>query len=132
MTPDRSHVWVLDDDASMRDMLTLALEQAGYAVQSFAQGPAAFAALATAWPAALVLDQRMAPVDGIAFLTHVRQVWGRVPPSVVLTAYLPAHDTRGVAEAARALGVSAVLTKPTDLDTLLDAVAAAVAGGPAP
>jgi DNA-binding response OmpR family regulator len=49
-------VLVADDDADIRDLVTLKLEQAGYAVQSVGDGVAALEAIRTSQPRLAILD----------------------------------------------------------------------------
>lgn len=61
---NRPAVLIVDDDASQRAMLSLALKRAGYPTLSAASGPEALRLLATRPVDCLVTDGRMEPMDG--------------------------------------------------------------------
>lgn len=122
-------VLVVDDEESIRAMAALMLESGGYV--AIALPPDAVAGwLQTHWPAALVLDVCMSPLDGIALLEAIHATYGRVPPTIFMTAYARPGHTEVITERAAQLGVVGVVTKPFDtLCTLADAVTAALQGG---
>ena len=61
---NRPAVLIVDDDASLRTMLSLSLKRAGYATLSAASGAEALALLATRPIDCMVTDGRMDPMDG--------------------------------------------------------------------
>ena len=61
---NRPAVLIVDDDASLRAMLSLSLKRAGYPTLSAANGPEALILLATRPIACMVTDGRMEPMDG--------------------------------------------------------------------
>lgn len=61
---NRPAVLVVDDDASMRSMLSLSLRRAGYPTLTAASGSEALRLLATRPVGCLVTDGRMDPMDG--------------------------------------------------------------------
>ncbi len=61
---NRPAVLVVDDDASLRTMLSLSLRRAGYPTLSAANGLEALALLATRPIGCMVTDGRMEPMDG--------------------------------------------------------------------
>jgi len=119
---ERTPVWVVDDDASLRWVVQKALELAGFAVRAFASAEECAAALAAARPAALVTDVRMKGRDGIALLAEVRTL-ADPPPVIVMTA----HSDFDSAVTAYAAGAFEYLPKPFDLDELTALVERAVA-----
>jgi two-component system NtrC family response regulator len=112
-----SVILLVDDDASLRRILSHHLERAGYTVRSAADGSQALALLA-AGPADLVLtDVRMPGMDGRALLAEVRRGTPDLPV-LMMTAYGTIQDA---VEAMRQ-GAFDYLTKPVDKETLLRAV----------
>jgi CheY-like chemotaxis protein len=122
----RPLVLVADDDAFVRQLLAEVLaEELGVRVVAVADGRDAITALAREPAAALVLDLLMPAVDGLAVLRWLRARPPADRPGVV--ALTAGTDTEG--QAALALGAAAFLHKPFDVDDLLAAVRAALAGG---
>jgi CheY-like chemotaxis protein len=105
-------VLVIDDDAGVRDLVAGALAARGYQVVSVGDGAAALERLATLQPAVILLDLRMATMDGWAFA----QAYDRLPelhaPVIVMTA---AHDA---ATRAAEIKAAAYLAKPFHLADL--------------
>ena len=117
-TPDRSRIFVVDDDRAVRFVLTQALRDAGLVVQAFDSAEAALAALdGEPLPALVFTDIRMPGMDGLAFLDALKL---RAPtvPVVVMSAYTDIASTAGAFRG----GALEYLSKPFDLD---DAVALA-------
>ena len=114
-------VLVVDDDESIRDMVTSVLRSVGYSVRAAADGEAALAAAAAERPALVLLDMRMPRVDGREFARRLAER-GTRPPIIVMTA---ARDARS---AAAELGAEGHLPKPFDIDQLLTQVAWYVEG----
>ena len=110
-------VLVVDDDAGIRDLLDLALADAGYAVALAADGAAALAMVDAVAPDVILLDMRMPVLDGWAFAEAYRRRPGRRAPIVAMTA---ARDAPGSAAQIAATGY---LAKPFDLAELLACVA---------
>jgi two-component system KDP operon response regulator KdpE len=61
---NRPVVLIVDDDASMRAMMTLSLKRAGYPTLSAANGPDALLMLASRPISCMLTDGRMDPMDG--------------------------------------------------------------------
>ena len=108
-------ILLVDDDAALRELITLRLEANGFAVDAVDCGEAALARLAVARPDAVLTDMQMDGMDGMALF---RAIHGRDPalPVIVLTA----HGTIPDAVAATQQGLFGYLTKPYDAPTLID------------
>jgi len=107
-----ARIWVVDDDRAVRFVLTEALREAGYRVQSFDGAQAALAALAAGGAPDLVFtDVRMPGIDGLAFLDTLKT---RAPELavVVMSAYTDIASTAGAFRG----GAHEFLSKPFDLD----------------
>jgi DNA-binding response OmpR family regulator len=88
-TPPKS-VLVVDDEATIREVIRRYLERDGYAVREAADGYAALDALAESLPDLLVLDLMLPGIDG---LTLTRQI--RTPrPNTRSAADREAHEAR--------------------------------------
>ena len=106
-------VLVVDDDAALRHMLRLTLQDYGFKVRSAENGRDALEAVAEAVPDAVVLDLEMPVMDGRAFYRELRKR-GIEVPVLIVSAY-------GARAAGRELGAPAI-DKPFNPDELIDAV----------
>jgi len=117
-------VLVVDDDGVIRETLRDLLEDAGHEVVEARDGQEALDRLRAAPdPLVVVLDVDMPRVDGLAVLRTV----ARHPPLAARRAFalVTAYDDRlfssSILEILTALAV-AVVRKPFEIDTLLEAV----------
>ena len=107
-------VFVVDDDPSIRLLLTAWLESAGYRVRAFEGGRALLRALKTKTPFTICLDVMMPEFDGIETLEEIRKR-GLEVPVLVLTA----RDTVETAVGCMRLGAIDYVLKPIDRSCLL-------------
>ena len=110
-------VLVVDDDASIRELLSTVLEDDGYEVVPAANGEDALAVCARWRPDVIVLDLMMPVMDGWTFAKRLRE--RDDIPIVVLSA---ANDLE---RHAKSVGAIEVIGKPFDLDQLIPKVARA-------
>jgi len=113
-------VWIVDDDAAIRELLSFMVTEDGCRVESFLSGADVLAAAAPP-PAAVLLDLMMPEIDGVEVLKELRR---RHPalPVVILTAV---SDIARAVEVTK-LGAYDYLTKPVDRDRLLTTLRRAV------
>ena len=119
---DGHNVLVVDDDADIRELLVGMLTDEGYTAESAPNGRDALAIL-DRWRAdAIVLDLMMPVMDGWTFVERLRER-GREIPIVIISAAgeLGRHAAR--------LGVTEIVEKPFDIETLLPRIAR-LTGGP--
>ena len=122
--PNRSRtVLVVDDDRRVRDLLRLALEEGGFAVETAADGSQAIAMASAARPGLLVLDLTLPRADGFAVAEAVRRAHGEAVPIVVITA------DGNPAEKARRIGAVGYLHKPFDVDDLTELIGRTLGSG---
>jgi len=117
-----ARVLVVDDDAEIRDVLTMLLGAAGADVRAAASVAEALATLASWWPSVLLSDIAMPGEDGYALIRAVRgssDKRARLLPAAALTAHVQDEDRRR----AFAAGYHAHLPKPVDPDALIGLVA---------
>ncbi|AKK66166.1 nitrogen regulation protein NR(I) [Xanthomonas translucens] len=111
-------IWVVDDDRSVRFVLSTALRDAGYRVDGFDSAAAALHALAQRpLPDLLFTDVRMPGDDGLVLLDKLKAAHPQLPV-IVMSAYTDVASTAGAFRG----GAHEFLSKPFDLD---DAVALA-------
>lgn len=116
---DAQRVLVVDDEDSMRDLVTTALEFVGFVVQSAADGFAALAAVPEFAPHLIVLDVNMPGLDGWEVCRRLRAA-GDTTPVIFLTARDAVEDTI----AGFGVGADDYLTKPFHLQVLIARVRA--------
>ncbi|HEX2909779.1 MAG TPA: response regulator [Chloroflexia bacterium] len=109
-------VLVVDDEASIRELVSLTLLDEGYQVVTAVHGVDALQQLNSVSPCVILLDMRMPVMDGWAFARAYRQLSGPKAPLVVLTA---ATDAAAFAAQVQADGF---LAKPFDLGHLIELV----------
>lgn len=118
----RTRIAVVDDEDPVRKALQRLLRSTGMSVETFPSGAEFLAALPHGEPECLVLDLHMPGVNGFDVLSRLAQLGSRLPV-VVITG----HDTPEAKARVLATSSAIYLLKPVDAQTLLDAIAAAVA-----
>jgi len=116
-----ARVLVIDDEAHVRQAVSLVLEQGGYEVIEAADGEEAIAMIKS-YPSgfsaqAIICDLNLPKVNGHELIAFIRQQLPTIPV-IVLTGY---PDVQGAAALFKQ-GVVDYLIKPGRADTLLDAV----------
>jgi two-component system response regulator FixJ len=110
-------VYLIDDDASVRRGLGRLLKSAGYDVVT-CDTPEAYLALESyRKPSCLLLDIRMPGMTGLELQRALREQG--IQPAIVL---LSGHVDAATAERAVTEGAVAVLSKPVDFNTLVEAI----------
>ena len=113
---------IIDDEPHIRQMMRLTLESAGYEVDDAADGQAGLDRFGDGHAyEAVVLDQKMPELDGLATLQRIKQ---RAPDACVLM--VTAFASIELAVDAMRLGATDFLRKPMTPETLRGAVAAAI------
>jgi len=112
-------VLVVEDDESLREVITEALTEDGFAVRAADNGRSALEVVREWPPDVVVLDLMMPHLDGEGFCSAIRQVDGLASlPIIVVSA------ARTAQEVGTRLGAVVSLRKPFDLFELTDQVAA--------
>lgn len=109
-------ILVVDDDASIREMIALALEEDGHEVLTASEGESALAIIAESAPDVILLDTRMPVMDGREFARKYQELPSGRAPVIVLTAIEDPEAT------AAELGADGYLPKPFDLTDLTSVV----------
>ena len=117
-----STVFVVDDDAAIRDSLSLLLGLKGHRVQTFASAEDFLAVCDPAAPGCLVADVRLPGMDGLA-LQAALESHGISLPVIIITAHGDAATARSAFKAA----AIDFLEKPIDDAQLFAAVTNALA-----
>lgn len=118
-------VLVVDDEPSVRTIVRLILEKAGYEVLEAENGETAIEALNTGENRlvldVVICDIRMPKINGLQAIEYFQREYPHVP-IIVLTAY---PETKMAVSFVRS-GVADYLIKPVDAQKLRDAVAGAM------
>lgn len=114
MSAKKAKILVVDDEASARSGLGKLLEQEGYQVVQASDGREALDVVAEEAPNLVITDLKMPNMDGMEFLTNLRER-GVTTPAIVATAFGEVSS----AVAAMRAGAEDYLTKPIDFDALL-------------
>ncbi|HEX2571017.1 MAG TPA: response regulator transcription factor [Polyangia bacterium] len=110
------HLLLVEDDRDLRELMSILLEEAGYAVTTASNGQEALTALGQGLPDLILLDLKMPVMNGLEFARLFRARHARGAPILVVTA---ADDPQRRANEADADGW---LGKPFDPEALLAAV----------
>lgn len=113
-------VYVVDDDASIRDSLSLMLGLAGYQTQLFADAESLLVAFQPQWTGCVVADLRLPGMNGLDLQAQIRNRGSDIP-FVVITAH---GDVPAARAAFRAQAVD-FIEKPFDESQLRAAIDAA-------
>jgi RNA polymerase sigma factor (sigma-70 family) len=110
-------IFIVDDDASVRDSLSLLLGLKGYATRSFASAEDFLSTCQPDWHGCLLLDIRMPGMKGLELQQHLisRQI---VLPIIFITGHGDVAATRAALKA----GAADFLEKPLDDRLLLTAI----------
>lgn len=113
---------VIDDDDAVRDSLSALLDAEGYAVDTYASGPAFLASLAEAPPACALVDVRMPEMDGLELQRRLTDAAPSLPV-IIITGH------GDIAMAVRAIKAGAVdfVEKPFQDRTILEGIVQALA-----
>jgi two-component system, LuxR family, response regulator FixJ len=117
----RGKVYVIDDDAAMRDSLDFLLGSAGFDVTVFESALSFLDSLSTIDFGCIVSDMRMPGVDGIELLKHLKAS-GSLLPVVIMTG----HGDVPLAVEAMKLGAMDFLEKPFEDDRLIGMIETAL------
>ncbi len=118
-------ILIIDDEAEICKMVTEFLFDAGYAASYALNGPDGLAMIKRDLPSLVLLDIGMPGMDGIEVMRLIREQFPAMPV-VVLTGH---RDTETVKKMV-GLGVSEYLTKPINLETLLNQFVRDIIGSP--
>ena len=117
----QDHIWVVDDDRSIRWVLEKALRQAGFDVSTFENASGLRDLLASTPPDAIITDIRMPGIDGLEFLSYINKSHPDLPV-IVMTG----HSDLSSAVSAFEGGAFEYIAKPFDIDEVVEVVQRAV------
>jgi excisionase family DNA binding protein len=118
---DRPRILVVDDESSIRDLLSKTLALAEYEVDTATDGRSALERLRLYPYDLLIADLKMPGIDGLSVIREAKRLKSDLPV-IIITGY----STETAAIEAVNLGVSGYLTKPFRVPQVLAAAAKAI------
>src|SRR5579862_724644 len=122
MTDADPIVFVVDDDASIRDAIKKLISSVGLRIETFGSTREFLAARRPEAPACLVLDVRLPDVSGLEFQRELAEADIRIP-----IIFITGHADVPMSVRAMKAGAVEFLTKPFRGQELLDAIQEAIA-----
>ncbi len=113
-----ARVLVVDDGEPNRELIQLVLRRAGLTVDEAVNGQEAITAIQKTKYDVVLMDMQMPIKDGYTATTELRQL-GYTMPVIALTG----HAMKGDEDKCRAAGCTGYLTKPVNIDELLQTIA---------
>jgi two-component system, LuxR family, response regulator FixJ len=110
-------IFVVDDDASVRDSLSVLLAALGFEVFAYSSGDQLLADDRRHGAGCLIVDQHMPEMDGIEVLSALRGE-GIDAPAILITGRLDP----GIVARAASIGMTAILEKPFPTTRLIELV----------
>jgi CheY-like chemotaxis protein len=122
----KSYILLIDDDALVRQSLTIVLEYAGYEVRCAADGRQGLAAFRERRPDLVISDIVMPEKEGIETIMELRMLSRDCP--IIAISGGGRFGRADFLTVAKALGANATLSKPFEAEDLLRMVASHLAG----
>lgn len=117
----RKHLYIIDDDSSVRAALTRALGLLGYDVQQFEGAKIFFEKAVLFRPAVLLIDMRMPGIDGVQMQVTLQEKGWRIP-----IIFISGESTVQQSITAMKQGALDFLVKPFDLKKLVEVIENAI------
>lgn len=115
-------IYIVDDDAAVRDSLSILLESHGFTVSEYASGNDFLDQFQDGRAGCVVLDMNMPGLSGVEVLEHLRNR-GENIPVIAITG----RGDLAVRERLVQAGASVVFDKPVEADELVGAIESAFA-----
>lgn len=118
---DNSLVYIVDDDAAVRDSLSLLLRLKGFKNRTFESAEAFLAQCEPEWRGCLLLDIRMGGMDGLELQRQLAERGISLP-----IVFITAHGDAAKARSALKAGAVDFLEKPLNDEAMLEAIGEAL------
>ena len=116
------HIYIIDDDASMRSSIARMLANYGYTTEVYERAEDFLEQSIPVSPAAVLLDMRMPTMSGIELQNKLNELGRQTPIIFISGESMPHEIVTGMKQ-----GAVDFLFKPFNLDDLLKAIVSAVA-----
>jgi DNA-binding response OmpR family regulator len=116
LTPKK--ILVVDDDPSIREILSMQLTRLGYEVTTASDGLEAVAAFKAAAPDAILMDLMMPRLDGLASCQQIRAVEKKTGAKRTPILFLTARDSTHDKTSAALSGGDEFVAKPVSMQEL--------------
>lgn len=114
-------IFIIDDDPAIRDALTLMMEQAHFAVESYSDGRAFLDQYRSEMRGCMIVDLKMPDLNGIEFQEELNSRGIRMP-----IIFLTGHGNIPLSVKTVKAGASDFLTKPVSRETLITSIRVAL------
>ena len=110
-------VLIVEDEQDLSDLLMDVLETEGHTARTAGNGLEALSRIKERRPQLILLDMMMPVMDGWQFIERLRanEEWTNIPVVVMTAVY-------DMSSLERKTGAKAILTKPFDIELIVDAV----------
>lgn len=119
-------ILVVDDDPSIREILSIQLTRLGYQVTTASDGLEAVAAFKTDAPDAILMDLMMPRLDGLAACQQIRAVEKKAGAKRTPVLFLTARDSTHDKTSAALSGGDEFVPKPVSIQELSERLEAAL------
>jgi RNA polymerase sigma factor (sigma-70 family) len=120
--PTAPAAYIVDDDSSIRDSLSLWLGMRGIRCLGYESAERFLAAVQPDWRGCVLIDLRLEGIDGLQLQARLAELGIRMP-----VVFVTGHGDVGTARDALKAGAFDFIEKPVDNDRLVEIVAAALA-----
>ncbi len=110
-------IFIVDDDEAVRSALSLLVQSCGWRSRACASGGEFFTALASAWPACIIVDLQLPDMDGSMLQREIARLRMNLPV-IAITRY----ENHPRALSAMLDGAKAVIAKPFGDNELISAI----------
>ena len=114
---DTKKIYLIDDEEAIRHSASFMLRHAGFAVDTYSNGPDFLSGLNNDVQGCVLLDVRMPEMDGLTVLSRIRDVSATLPV-IILTG----HGDVSTAVAAMKNGATDFLEKPFEKTAILKSI----------
>lgn len=112
---ESNHVYIVDDEATVRESTSFLLTSAGYQARSFSSAAEFLTARALLRPGAVLLDLRLPEIDGLSVIAQSPEEVRILYPMIMMTG----HGDLPTAVQAMKMGAVDFLEKPFDAEALI-------------
>ncbi len=118
MNKQNNTVLLVEDDSSLRELVTMLLDLEGYKVVVTENGQEALDYLSVNQVDLIILDLFMPVLDGLHVLNWLRKEKKLATPVLIMTAMTDEKTQKNI----KAAGANGIIKKPLDVDKIVSAV----------